>query len=97
MRTMTSDLKLTPEERAALRRWRAQYDTPRRLGYYAAILLPMVWFAIYGVIRRDVVAVSIAFAGILLYQLWGVSDYLSRAPLNRSLICKIAQRELGDA
>ena len=93
---MTSDLDFTPEERAALRRWHAQYDKPYRFGYYVALLVPMVLFAVYGIVKRDVIAISIAFAGVLIYHTCAIADYVSRAPQYRSLLTKIVRREFGD-
>jgi hypothetical protein len=86
-----NNLELTPEERGLLLRWRAQSETLLAyLGYYGAILLPMVAFAAYGIIKRDVIALSIAFAGLLIYQLYRIATELSQLALYQSLASKIA-------
>jgi hypothetical protein len=65
------------------------------LGFYAAILVPIVVFAIYGLVRRDIVAMGIAFGGLLLYQIWKIATDLSRIAIYRSLMTKMAAREAG--
>lgn len=93
---MSSDLDLTAEEHALLQRWCAQSSSVRvYLGYYGAILLPMIAFAIYGLIKRDVIALSIAFAGLLIYQLYRIATDFDRSGLYQSLFRKIAARELA--
>ena len=93
-----SDIAFTPEERALLHSWsgRGRY-AGSWVAYYAAILIPMVVFAVYGVVKRDVVAVAIAFGGILLYQLWSIANDLSRREIYRSLMTKVAEREAARA
>jgi len=93
-----NDEALTVEERALMNSWSGRsQDAFSRLGYYAAILLPLVVFAIYGLAKRDVVAIAIAFGGLLLYQLWNIGHDLSRVAIYRSLMTKMAAREAGRA
>jgi hypothetical protein len=93
---MSSDLDLTAEEHALLQRWCAQSSSVRLyLGYYGAILLPMIAFAIYGFLKRDAIALSIAFAGLLIYQLYRIATDFDRSGLYRSLFKKLAARELA--
>jgi hypothetical protein len=93
---MSSDLDLTAEEHALLQRWCAQSSSVRvYLGYYGAILLPMIAFAIYGLIKHDAIALSIAFAGLLIYQLYRIATDIDRSGLYQSLFRKIAARELA--
>jgi hypothetical protein len=98
LRPMENSVRLTSEERLVLHRWSDQCDTPYRrfLGHYAAIFLPMASFAGYGVIRRDWIALLIAFAGLFLYQIWEVSYNVSRAAVHRALLTKLAEREFGE-
>ena len=92
-----SDVAFTPEERALLmRRSGRSQDMGSRIAFYLAILLPMVAFAIYGLVRRDVVAIAIAFGGILLYQLWTIAYEFARVETYRSLMTKLAEREANN-
>ena len=88
-----SDTAFTTEERALVHSWSVRGGRGSWLAYYAAILVPMVLFAVYGVIKRDVIAVAIAFGGLLLYQLWNIAHDHSRRDIYRSLMMKVAERE----
>jgi hypothetical protein len=88
---MNASLDLTPEERALLQRWRGQSEKAfAYFAYYGAILLPIVAFATYGLLKRDVIALAVAFAGLLLHQIHRIVTDLSRSALYRSLANKIA-------
>lgn len=94
---MADNLDLSDDELALLQRWRGQSGSLLAyFGYYGAILLPMVAFAGYGVLMRDVIALAIAFAGLLLYQLQRIFADLSRTHLYQSLATKLAERESRD-
>jgi hypothetical protein len=93
-----SSTEFTPEERALMHSWSGRrHAMGSWLAFYAAILMPMVAFAAYGVVKRDVIAVAIAFGGVLLYQLWSIAHDFSRRETYRSLMTKIAEREAARA
>jgi len=98
LRAMNAHVRLTSEERLTLHRWRDQSELPYRkyFGQYAAIFLPMVSFATYGVIKQDWIALLIAFGGLLIYQLWELSYNVSRVTIHRTLLTKLVEREFGE-
>lgn len=70
----------------------------RRLGFYAAVLMPVVGFGLYGFAKRDFVALSVALVGALGYLSWHISAESHYARLFRSIARKVldARRGAGD-
>ncbi len=62
------------------RRWEA-------LSFYAVILLPLLAFAVYGLVRQDIIAMSFAFFGLFLPVLWYIFTQAQYSKLLHS-ICK---------
>ena len=87
-----SDLGLTPEERGYVERLAAA-SSKSYLAFYAAVLLPLLAFAGYGIVKRDFVAELIAFGGLCLFMLWRVGHEIARVPLCRSAFRKIVEHE----
>ncbi len=71
------------------------HDTVRRLSFYAAVLTPIVLFATYGLFRLDIIAVSVAFTGLLTYQFWRISAEIKNAKLLHSICKKMEDIRLG--
>jgi hypothetical protein len=88
-----ADDSLTRDERELLYSWRRTATPMSWLGYYIAILVPMTAFALYGIAKRDVVAVGIAFGGLLLYSLWNIASQFGRGESYRRIAAKLIARE----
>jgi hypothetical protein len=87
---MDNRFDLTTDEQSLLLRWQARPNAASAyLWFCAAIFLPLTAFASYGVIKRDFVAVSIGFAGLLLFEIWRVATDLTRFRIYRSIASKI--------
>jgi hypothetical protein len=86
-------LDFSAEERALLNAWQVRSQTTERLGFYATVLAPMAIFAVYGLLKRDVIAEFIAFFGLFLFLLWRLSAENSRARVYRSMMSKIIEHE----
>jgi hypothetical protein len=87
-----SDLGLTHEERAYVERLAAASSTSY-LAFYAALLLPLLAFAGYGILKRDFIAELIAFGGLCSFVLWRIGHEIARVPLCRSAFRKIVEHE----
>ncbi len=94
---MSSKLELTREERALVAQV-ASAKQPRlhRLWFYSAALLPAVGFGVYGIIRADLIALALGFAGLVLFCYWRIASEFRAAPLFDSLCSKIDAFERGD-
>jgi hypothetical protein len=89
-----TELNLTPEERSlihTLAHDRAGKGT--RLGFYASVLVPDLMFGCYGIAKRDLVALALAFAGSLIFVVWRISREMSLLGAYRSLFAKLADHE----
>lgn len=87
---MTSNIGLTPEERA----WVAQVAATKaplfhQMWFYSAALVPATGFGLYGIIRGDLVALALGFVGLLLFCLWRLATELKAMPVFASLCSKI--------
>jgi hypothetical protein len=80
---------LTQEERSVLHSWSRGTSLKSWIGFYIAILVPMTAFAIYGIAKSDVIAVGIAYSGLLLYSLWNIASQFSRAGTYKGLSAKL--------
>lgn len=64
-------IEFSKEEKALILQYAKRGDKRwEALSFYAVILLPLLTFAIFGLIRQDVTAMSIAFFGLFLSALW---------------------------
>jgi hypothetical protein len=89
-----SKLNLTREELSLVHSLSlGRGDSATRLGFYASVLVPALAFAGYGWIHGDVLAIGIAFAGLVGFLCWRISRELSLAPIYKSLFSKIAENE----
>ena len=85
-----TELDLTDEERALVARWALiKADNGSRLSFYAAALFPALVFGIYGMLHKDIVALGLAFVGLVGFLVWRVSRELRFAPLHHSLFVKL--------
>ena len=64
-----------------------------RLGFYAAALLPASVFGVYGVVKSDLVALGLAFAGLFLFVLWRISQELQYLKPTIGVFQKVAAHE----
>jgi len=69
----------------------------QRLAFYAAVLAPLFAFAAYGLVRRDVVALALAFAGLAAFLLWRIAQEMASAPLYFSVLSKVEAYESAPA
>lgn len=79
-----TDLNLTPEERdLAQALARDRQGSGVRIGYYVSFLAPMLSFAGYGLDNGDVLAMAIAFVGVLIFVSWGIGREISHLRVGR--------------
>jgi hypothetical protein len=88
---MTAPIELDAEERALVCRWHT-LSVGSYVAFNIAILMPFLAFATYGFVKDDVIAMSIAVGGLVLYQAWRVATDLSRWSVYRSVFAKVAAR-----
>jgi hypothetical protein len=67
-----------------------------RLGFYAATLLPSCGFGFYGIVRGEIIALALAFIGLLLFLIWRISAELRHARVYFALFAKIDAFERTD-
>lgn len=89
-----SQLNFTEEERSLI----AAMTSPRqsvgyRIGAYASALVPVTLIAVYGLMRDDVVAVTVAFGGLLIYVCWQAWGDLRYVAVWAAICRKIAEHE----
>jgi hypothetical protein len=89
-----SDLNLTKDEREIVEAMaRDRHSVMSRLGFYSSVLVPMLLFAAYGLVKRDFLAEAIALLGLLIFIGWRISGGLSRTSPYKSLCGKIVEHE----
>ncbi|MCB1955310.1 MAG: hypothetical protein KDG55_06515 [Rhodocyclaceae bacterium] len=86
-------MNFSSEEAALLRQLAHGFGLGRRFGFYAATLLPVVAFGVYGFLKRDYVASSVALLGAIGHIAWRISAETQHLQLYRS----IAQKVLAEA
>ncbi len=87
-----SDLKLTKEERELFAAMAQDRHGPfSRLTFYATTIGPCIVFAIVGVLRKDFVALLVAFCGLLGFLVWRINSELERLELYKSACRKIVE------
>jgi hypothetical protein len=93
-----SKLGLTEGERALVSQMAsAQYSRFQRLWFYTAALVPAIGFGVYGLVRADLVALALGFAGLVLFCTWRITTEIQAASVFDSLCSKIDafERETG--
>lgn len=69
-------------------------DKLGRLFFNAAMLVPFVLFAVYGLYRQDAIALAVAFFGLLIYQTWLISRELKYSKVFCSICKKLENRRM---
>jgi len=88
------DLNLTEHERDYVERVaRDRHGVAGRVGFYMAVLTPMLLFAAYGVLTQDFIAEFLAFLGAFLFVLWRASQELGLFKVGQSALRKVADHE----
>ena len=89
-----SDLPLSKDELALLHRLASERTSAfYRHGFDAATVLPVLAFAIFGFVKRDLVALGLAFFGLLALYLWRISAESGMTPIYRSISQKVLQHQ----
>jgi len=89
-----SQLNLTDEERAMIAAMTAPHQgVGYRVASYASVLVPVTLIACYGILRSDIVAVSVAYGGLLIYMGWQMVSELRYVKLWNSVFRKIVEHE----
>src|SRR5215475_5933459 len=91
-RSMT-DLHLTPDEGGVVEAMARDRGRGSRLGFYGSVLVLCSFFAAYGIIQRDFVAVVVALIGLLIFVGWRIARELSHLNTFKSLCQKVAEHE----
>ena len=93
-----SDLHFTDEERELVDAMaRDRHGMASRLGFYAAVLVPVLVFGAYGVIRRDLLATALALVGLAIFVCWNLSEESKYIGLYQSIFRKVAQHQRDTA
>ena len=88
------DLNFTEPERDYVERVaRDRHGVAGRIGFYAAVLTPMLLFAAYGLLTQDFIAELLAFLGVFLFVLWRASQELGLFRVAQSALRKVAEHE----
>jgi len=89
-----SDLGLTQLEKNLVAALAHESDSKSsRLGFYAAVLIPALAFAGYGIYKKDLVALGLAFFGLLLFLWWRISQELQHFEPYAGVFKKVAAHE----
>lgn len=67
----------TEEELALIKQYAANSSALSNLGFYSSVIFAPIAFAIYGYLKEDTLAVSVAFIGLLAFVIWMVVSTLS--------------------
>ncbi len=87
-------LDLNPEEKTLLHRFaRGSDDQLSSVVFYCAVLAPPIAFAMYGLIRKDPVALFVAFGALLCLVVWRIWSEQSSSSCFNSLIKKVSEFE----
>lgn len=81
----------TPEEENLLRLFATDKGNLDRLWFYVAVLAAPVAMAIYGLLRRDYLALAVAFFGLLVLVAWSIARELSHVAQFRSVSQKLVE------
>lgn len=81
-------MDFTPEERTLIAYLARQQGSPHEWGFYLAILVPILAFAGYGVLRQDVIALGIAFLALLGLLAW----YMRAGGQSSALLASICRK-----
>ena len=65
-------MDFTPEERSLIAYYAQQEGALRHWGFHLALLTPILMFGGYGLLRRDIIALALAFFALLGVVLWYV-------------------------
>ncbi|GHA03225.1 hypothetical protein GCM10008090_10270 [Arenicella chitinivorans] len=87
---MKSD-SFTEEELNYIKELSLQQSTLKQVYFYACVLIAPLAFAIYGFINSDVLAMLIAFLGLMVFVAWFLSQSLSGGRLLNVICQKIVQ------
>jgi hypothetical protein len=82
-------IAFTEEEQRYIVSWVRDGGPRHWAGFYAAVLVAPISMAAYGFIQRDVLAMGIAFVGLLAMVIWGVSSAGNNWHLMKSICIKL--------
>jgi len=72
---------------------RDRHGVSSRFGFYASVLVPVFFFGVFGVLRRDFMAVAIALVGLFIFVWWRLSTELANLKVHRSVFQKVLNHE----
>jgi hypothetical protein len=89
-----SDLEFTQPERELIENFaRYHHSVASRLGFYGSVLVPVLLFGSYGVMKQDFVAVTVSLIGLLIFVWWRISHELVYIKIYQSIFQKILKHE----
>jgi len=80
----------TPEEQRLIYAYARDRGPISWISFYLAVLTAPVAMAAYGMMQSDVLAMSIAFFGLLALIAWGVSSSVRNFKTTRAICMKLA-------
>lgn len=90
-------LNLSQDEQALIHRVAGERsDAFHRIGFHLATLGPVLAFALFGLVRRDLLALALAFFSLLGLTCWRIAAEVRWFPLYRSLCQKLLAHQQAE-
>ncbi|GLQ97878.1 hypothetical protein [Dyella mobilis] len=90
-------INFTPDEKRYIAYF-TRLDKPiYRWGFYSAWLVPILAFGSYGLLRQDIVALGMAFFGLLFFTLWRIASSFRSQRIVASILDKVADEKSSPA
>lgn len=89
--------RFTEQEIELAKYYSAKQSVTSLFGFYCCCLFVPFAFAVYGLLNRDVIAVFIAFCGLLAFIVWYVVASMKNEAVINSLCTKIVEQEISSA
>ena len=89
--------EFTPEEQRVIHSYTRDRGPKDWISFYLAVLAAPIAMAVYGMAQSDVIAMAIAFFGLLVLVAWGVSSAAKDWKALKSICVKLAQTSSSQA
>ena len=86
-----SKIKFNDKELELIKTYSVQQSLASNVLFYFCVLFAPMSFAIYGLIKNDVIALCVAFLGLLIFVFWLISRSLKGASTFTSACQKIIE------
>jgi hypothetical protein len=83
-------LQFTLEEQRLIASYTRDRGPRDWMSFYVAVLVAPIGFALYGMVKGDVIAMAVAFFGLLALVAWGVSSAIRDWRLVKAICVKLS-------